>query len=57
MSAEDLKVLGTVSKLLGLDCDQLKPVLLLRQINVRGNVTEIPLRIQEVPFTANSIKL
>lgn len=45
---EDEKVLENVSKLLGIDHDLLKPVLLLRQINVRGNVTEIPLRLQEV---------
>ena len=51
MSPEDMKVIATVSKLLGLDCQQLKPVLLLRQINVRGNVTEIPLRLQEVFFS------
>ena len=55
MSPEDMKVIATVSKLLGLDCQQLKPVLLLRQINVRGNVTEIPLRLQEVFFFFSSI--
>ena len=50
LSPQDEQVIATVTKLLGLECQQLKPVLLLRQINVRGNVTEIPLRLQEVHF-------
>lgn len=48
MLPEDEQVIENVAKLLGLDVDMLKPILLLRQINVRGNVTEIPLRLQEV---------
>ena len=47
-SAQDVEVIDKVAKLLGLEAEQLKPILLLRQINVRGNVTEIPLRLQEV---------
>lgn len=37
-----------MAKLLGLQVDDVKDVTLQRQINVRGNITEIPLKIQEV---------
>ena len=50
-SAQDVEVINTVTKFLGLETEQLKPPassLLLRQVNVRGNVNEIPLRLQEV---------
>ena len=43
----DGEIIETVAKLMGLDFEDLKQVLLVRQINIRGNVTEIPLKFQE----------
>lgn len=51
MLPEDEEIVIIIAKLLGLNLDEdlkLKEVLILRQINVRGNVTEIPLRLHEV---------
>jgi hypothetical protein len=42
--AEDEEIVAIIGKLLGLSSEEqfkLKEVLILRQINVRGNVTEI----------------
>lgn len=48
LTDEDHEVLTTVAQLLGLQLDDVIQVALLRQINVRGNITEIPLKLQEV---------
>ena len=48
LSEQDNEILEIVSNLLELEIDSLKQVVLLRQINVRGNITEIPLKLQEV---------
>nr|XP_018910382.1 PREDICTED: unconventional myosin-VIIa [Bemisia tabaci] len=47
LTEEDHQILKTVAELLGLQVDDLAQVVLLRQINVRGCVTEIPLKFQE----------
>lgn len=48
LTAADDEIIKVVAELLGLQEVDLKNVTLQRQINVRGNITEIPLKIQEV---------
>ncbi|KAH8275039.1 hypothetical protein KR018_000045, partial [Drosophila ironensis] len=43
----DREAIVNISNLLGLNCCDLQKVLLIRQINVRGNITEIPLKFSE----------
>ncbi|XP_034937659.1 myosin-I heavy chain isoform X2 [Chelonus insularis] len=47
LTKEDLDIVGKVAPLLGLQVEDLTRVVLVRQINVRGNITEIPLKVQE----------
>ena len=47
IAATDGEIIETIAKLMGLDFEELKQVFLVRQINIRGNVTEIPLKFQE----------
>lgn len=48
LSASDEEIIAVVAELLGLQVTDVKNVTLQRQINVRGNITEIPLKVQEV---------
>ncbi|XP_050438351.1 myosin-I heavy chain isoform X1 [Adelges cooleyi] len=47
LTENDHEILSVVSHLLGLQTEDVVHVALLRQINVRGNITEIPLKLQE----------
>ncbi|KAK9880605.1 hypothetical protein WA026_011845 [Henosepilachna vigintioctopunctata] len=47
LTKEDDEIINIISTLLSLNSDDLKKVVLVRQINVRGNITEIPLKLQE----------
>ncbi|XP_041566030.1 myosin-I heavy chain isoform X2 [Drosophila elegans] len=46
-SNSDKEAISNISNLLGMKRCDLQKVLLIRQLNVRGNITEIPLKIKE----------
>ena len=47
LTGEDQSLISTVAELLGVETEKLSQVALVRQINISGNVTEIPLKLQE----------
>ncbi|XP_059621971.1 myosin-I heavy chain isoform X2 [Phlebotomus argentipes] len=47
LAAEDKQIIAIVAELMGLQETDVRHVALMRQINVRGNITEIPLKVQE----------
>ena len=47
LTGEDQTLISTVAELLGVETEKLSQVALVRQINISGNVTEIPLKLQE----------
>lgn len=52
----DKEIVSTVIELLGIQETELIQVLLMRQINVRGNITEIPLKLPEARENRNSVR-
>lgn len=47
LAVDDKEIIAKVAELLGLEPDDVRQVTLKRQINVRGNIFEIPLKVQE----------
>lgn len=47
LTLDDKQIVAAVAGLLGLEESDVRQVALARQINVRGNITEIPLKVQE----------
>lgn len=47
LTLDDKQIVAIVAELLGLEESDIRQVALARQINVRGNITEIPLKVQE----------
>lgn len=55
LTPEDLGILEIVAPLLGLQTEDLARIVLQREINVRGNITEIPLKVQEAKENRHSM--
>lgn len=51
----DKEIIKIVAELMGIQENELIQVALKRQINVRGNITEIPLKVQEARENRNAV--
>ncbi|KAG9510621.1 Myosin-I heavy chain, partial [Fragariocoptes setiger] len=55
LSNDDYSIANNVAQLLGVDVEHLKLILLRRQINVRGIITEIPFKVAEACDNRNGM--
>lgn len=55
LTESDKEIIKIVAELLGIHENELIQVALKRQINVRGNITEIPLKVQEARENRNAV--
>ncbi|EDQ90831.1 uncharacterized protein MONBRDRAFT_15843, partial [Monosiga brevicollis MX1] len=55
LTPEDEKIAGTVAELLKIDAKQLKEILVNRTIVVRGNITTIPLKLDDAHENKNAM--
>jgi myosin heavy subunit len=55
LTDNDREIISIVSEMLGVEQDRLEPIMLKRQINVRGSITEIPFKIHEARDNRNAM--